>query len=127
MAREGGTASALADILHRMDQALYEFGSISPPQSQNLLSHFKGQLYLGCATLLIKRAVNDEGAWMDKVKLAGLLLLGAFVGEVVPQHSNVGGVRKVISGHMLQLLASGDSEWVERVMGVGSNIGDQAA
>ena len=25
MAREGGTASALADILHRMDQALYEW------------------------------------------------------------------------------------------------------
>lgn len=125
MAREGGTASALADILHRMDQALYEFGSISPPQSQNLLSHFKGQLYLGCATLLVKRAVNDQGAWRDTTKLAGLLFLGAFAGEVVLQHSNVGGVRKVISGHMVQLLANGDSQWVERVLGVGSNIGER--
>ena len=108
MAREGGTASALADIFHRMNQALYEFGSISPPQSQNLLSHFKGQLYLGCATLLVKRAVNDQAAWRDTTKLAGLLFLGAFAGEVVLQHSNVGGVRKVISGHMVQLLANGD-------------------
>ena len=120
MAREGGTASVLADILHRMDQALYEFGSITPPPAQNLLSHFKGQLYLGCATLLVKRAVKDQGAWRDTSKLAGLLLLGAFAGEVVTQHSNVGGVRKVIAGHMLQLLASGDSQWVERVLGAGS-------
>ena len=68
MAREGGTASALADILHSMDQALYEFGSISPPQSQNLLSHFKGQLY---PTLMVKRAVSDQGAWRIKTMLAG--------------------------------------------------------
>ena len=94
MAREGATASVLADILHRMDQTLYELGSISPPPSQNLLSHYKGQLYLGCATLLIKRAVKDVGAWRDTSKLTGLLLLGAFSGSVVPQHSRIGGVRK---------------------------------
>ena len=125
MAREGGAASVLADILHRMDQALYEFGSITPPPSQNILSHFKGQLYLGCATLLIKRAVNDQGAWRNTSKLAGLLFLGAFGGEVVPQHSSVGGVRKVIAGHILQLLAGGDSQWVERVVEVGSNMGER--
>ena len=123
MTREGGTACVLADILHRMDQALYEFGSITTPPSQNILSHFKGQLYLGCATLLAKRAINDPGAWKDTSKLTGLLFLGAFDGEVVPQHSSFGGVRKVIAGHMLQLLAEGDSQWVERVMGSSSNMG----
>ena len=125
LAREGATASVLADVLHRMDQALYEFGSISPPPSQNLLSHYKGQLYLGCATLLIKRTVKDQGAWRETNKLAGLLLLGAFGGEVVPQHSGVGGVRKVIAGHMLQLLAGGESQWVERVLSGCSNIGER--
>ena len=118
MAREGCTASALADILFRMDQALYEFGTITPPLSQNLLSHCKGQFYLGCATLLIKRAAT--GALRDSRKLAGLLFLGAFGAEVVPQHSSVGGVRKVIAGHMLRLLAGEDSQWLERL--VGSNM-----
>ena len=125
LVREGATASALADILHRMDQSLYELGSISPPPSQNLLSHFKGQLNLGCATLLIKRGVKDQGAWRDTSKLAGILLLGAFGGTVVPQYSRLGGVRKVISGHLLKQLAGGDSEWVERVLGIGSNMGER--
>ena len=90
MAREGGTASVLADILHRMDQALYEFGSITPPPSQNISSYLKGQLYLGCATLLAKRAIKDPGAWRDTSKLTGLLFFGAFDGEVIPQQSSLG-------------------------------------
>jgi len=32
-------------------------------------------------------------------------------------------VRKVVAGQMLQLLASGDSQWVERVVGIVSNMG----
>ena len=125
MAREGATASVLADILHKMDQALYEFASIIPPPSQNLLSHFKGQLYLGCATLVIMRALKDQESWRDTSKLAGLLFFGAFGGEVVPRHSSVGGVRKVVAGHMLKLLAGGDSQWVEKVVGLGSNMGEK--
>ena len=62
------------DIIHRMGQA--------PTLSQNILSHIKGQLYLGRATLLIMRAVKDQGAC-----------------------SSVWGVRKVIAWPMLQLLA----------------------
>ena len=118
MAREGATASVLANILHRMDQSLYEFGSITPPPSQSLLSHFRGQLFLGCATLLIKRAVKDHGAWRDTSKLAGLLFLKAFVEEVVPRHSSVGRVRKVIAGHMLLLIAGEDSQWLESLLGI---------
>ena len=57
--------SAIADILHRMDQALYEFGSVTSSPPLNLLSHFKGQLYLGCATLLVNRAVQNQGVWRD--------------------------------------------------------------
>ena len=121
MAREGATASVLAAILHKMDQALFEFGAITPPPSHDLLSHFKGQLYLGCATLLIKRAVNDQEAWRNISQQAGLLFLEAYGGEVVPQQKIIGGVRKVIAGHMLQLLAGGDSQWVERVV-ISSNM-----
>ena len=89
MTREGGTACGLSDILHRNDQALNEFGSITPP-SQNILFHFKMQLYLGCATLLAKRAIKDPGARRDTSKLTGFIFLAAFDGEVIPQQSSLG-------------------------------------
>ena len=108
-----------------MDQALYEFGSITPPPSQNISSYLKGQLYLGCATLLAKRAIKDPGAWRDTTKLTGLLFLGAFDREPIPQHSSLGGVRKVLAGHILQILAGGYSQWVERVIGSSSNMGER--
>ena len=31
----------------------------------------------------------------------------------------------VLAGHMLQLLAGGDSQWVKRVMGSSSNMGER--
>ena len=49
-----------------------------------------------------KGSEGPEGAWRDTSKLAGLLLLGDL------------SERKVICG---QLLASGDSQWLKRVMG----------
>ena len=96
----------LVDIIHRMGQALYEFGFITPPPSQNILSHIKGQLYLGRATLLIMRAVKDQGAWRDARKLGWASLIWELF-----QHRSVEGVRKVIAGPILQLLAGGHSQW----------------
>jgi hypothetical protein len=78
MSREGGTASMLADILHRIDQAL------------RILFHYS--------------SLKDQGGWMDTSKLAGLFFVRAFGGEVVSQHISVGGVRRVIVGCMLQLM-----------------------
>ena len=70
-----------------MDQVLYDFGSITPTAPHGIVSHFKGQLYLGCATLLVKKAVKDQGLWRDSSDLPGLLFLLAFDETVVSQYS----------------------------------------
>ena len=112
-----------ADILHRMDQSLKEFSSVSPPAKP--MSHFKGQLYHNAASLLVKRAVKDEGSWRDVSKLVGLMYLGAFGCDVMTEWSMVGSTRKVISGHMLLTMAGGDKQWSDRIMSVGSNVGER--
>ena len=123
--REGAGASVAADILFRMDQALADFTSISPPPQQKVVSHFKGQFYFGCANLLVKRAVKDDGSWRDTSKLVGLLYLGAFSNDITPEWSGVGSMRKVVSGHQLLSLADGDKQWSDRIMSVGSNVGER--
>jgi len=45
---------------------------LSSPSSESV--HFKEQLYLDCATLLIKRAVKGQGAWSDTSNLTELLV-----------------------------------------------------
>ena len=72
----------LSDILHRMDLALWELCSLSPPVSANVFSHWKSQFMMNCATLLIKRAVKDEAVWREYRKLVGQLYVGAWTGEV---------------------------------------------
>ena len=121
--REGAGASVCADILYRMDQSLKEFSSVSPPAKP--MSHFKGQLYYNAATMLVKRAVKDEGSWRDVSKLVGLMYLGAFGCDVYSDWSGVGCTRKVVSGHMLLTMVGGDKQWSDRILGVGSNVGEK--
>ena len=171
--REGAGASVCAEILHRMDQAMKDFSTVTTSPSlqvntlfwlvdslfsysdwftQNFInlwlvdlilfysliawyktvltsdwlqSHFRGQLFLNSATLLIKRAVKDEGSWRDTSKLVGLLYLGAHGCDLVSEWSGVGSMRKVVSGHMLQSLSGADKQWSDRILGVGSNVGDK--
>ena len=98
---------------------------VSPPPRQEVISHFKGQLFFSCANLLIKRASKDEGSWRDTSKLAGLLYLGAFGCDILPQWSGVGSMRKVVSGHMLHSIAGGDRQWSDRILSLGSNVGER--
>ena len=72
--REGASVSVVADVLHRMDkvmykillvyitctyiQGLYELGQLTGVD-QGVLSHLRGQLYLGADHLLVKRAIKD--------------------------------------------------------------------
>ena len=121
--REGAGASVCAEILHRMDLALADLAAVSPAPS--LVSHFKGQLYHNCANLLIKQAAKDEGSWRDTSKLVGLLYLGAFGSEILDSWREVGSVRKVVSGHMLHTIAGGDKQWTDRIMSLGSNVGEK--
>ena len=123
--REGAGASVCAEILHRMDLAMTDLCAVSPPPRQEVISHFKGQLFFSCANLLIKRASKDEGSWRDTCKLAGLLYLGAFGCEILPQWSGVGSMRKVVAGHMLHSIAGGDRQWSDRILSLGSNVGER--
>ena len=119
LAREGCTASVLADILHRMDQGLYKLSHTTPPPLPNFISHLKGQLYLCCATLLTKRAV-ERVVGESSGNLIWFLLLKAFGEEIVPEHSKAGEVRKVIAGYLLQQFPV---ENIERLTGLTMNIG----
>ena len=55
----------------------------------------------------------------------GLLYLGAHGCDLVSEWSGVGSMRKVVSGHMLQSLSGADKQWSDRILGVGSNVGDK--
>ena len=112
--REGAGASVCAEILHRMDLAMTDFTAVSPPPQQNILSHFKGQFFFGCANLLIKRSVKDESSWRDTSKLVGLLYLGSWCSEVLDDWSGVGSMRKVVAGHQLLTIAGEDKQWSDR-------------
>ena len=79
----------------RMDQAMRDYTSISPPPPQSEVSHFKGQLFYGCANILIKRAVKDEGSWRDVSKLVGLLYLGAYSCQIMPQWTGKLGINDI--------------------------------
>ena len=82
--REGAGAALLADILLRMDLAVQELCSLSPPVPPVTVSHWQSQFMLHCASLLTKRAVKDPAIamWRDYSKLVGQLYLAAWSGEV---------------------------------------------
>lgn len=123
-ARQGATASLLADLLHRLDQNLEQFGGVEPAPPRPLLSHFRSQLYLGCAVLLTKRALKDPSSWREGARLAGLLYLAAWAGDVAPECAAQGAVRRVVAAHLVTQLAAGETDWVERVSGL-SNAGER--
>ena len=114
-----------AEILHRLDLSMTDLLAVSPPPRQELISHFKGQFFFSCANLLIKRASKDEGSWRDTSKLVGLLYLGAFGCDILPEWSGVGSMRKVVSGHLLHSIAGGDQQWSDRILSLGSNVGER--
>ena len=105
----------LSDILHRIDLALWELCSLSPPVSANVFSHWKSQFMMNCATLLIKRAVKDEAVWREYRKLVGQLYVGAWTGELDQDRREVASASKVVAGHMLLSLALSDPEWSDRL------------
>ena len=117
----------LADILLRMDLALRELSSVSPPVPARLFSHWKSQFLLDCGTLLVKRAVKDEGLWREYSKLVGHVYAGAWAGEIAEERQEAGSARKVVAGHMLLHLARGDPEWSERIRttGLGGSLGEK--
>ena len=123
-ARQGAAASLLADLLHRLDQALEQFGGVEPAPPRPLISHFRAQLYLGCAVLLTKRALKDPSSWREGARLAGLLYLAAWAGDVAPECAAQGAVRRVVAAHLVTQLAAGEPDWVERVAGL-SNAGER--
>ena len=110
-------------ILHKMDQALYQLESVTHSRCRKAVSHFKGQLYMWCATLLNKRSESDLGPHSDRSKLAFLLFAGAYSADMSAQYWATGGARKVMSGHMLGLLA-GTPNWnMEMLSGLDCNTG----
>ena len=124
MARAGASEEVLTEIIFKMDQALGKLGSMCHPSTPDMC-HFKGQLYLGCATLLMMRSTKDKRAWKKNKRLVELLILEAFQGEVVPQHYCDGGTRKVIAGHMWEQLCDEESEQFIKIWGIDRNIGER--
>ena len=125
-AAEGATASCLADLLHRADQALHELALTSPAPSPALLAHYRGQVALHCAALLAKRALKDPGSWREGAKLAGVLYLEGWSSESPRELEGRGGSRKAVAGHMLRALQGEDREWGERLAGQsGASLGER--
>ena len=104
------STDVLYSILHKMDQALYQLESVTHSRCRKAVSHFKGQLYMWCATLLNKRSESDLGPHSDRSKLAFLLFAGAYSADMSAQYWATGGARNVMSGHMLGLL-TGTPNW----------------
>ena len=102
--REKASSKVLTETLNKMDKCIYLYKGITPSPNEKLLSHFAGQLYLGCATLLVKRFQEEKELWKDGIKHAWLLFLWAYGADISSQCWNEGGARRVIAGHMLQSL-----------------------
>ena len=123
--RETAGVALLADILHRMDLAMKDLCSLSPPVPANLVSHFKGQFLSNCALVLIKRAVKDEGAWRDQSRLVGQLYLAAWTAELVAEMMEAGSARKVVAGHLLLTIIRSDAQLTDRLLTAGSGQGEK--
>ena len=123
--RESAGLALLADLLHRMDLAMKELCSLSPPVPANLVSHFKGQFLSNCALLLIKRAVKDEGAWREQSRLVGQLYLAAWSADLLPQMTEVGSARKVVAGHLLLTIIRSDAQLADRLISAGPGLGEK--
>ena len=115
----------------KMDQLLYQFVSTYSSQSEPdnaIVSHFTGQLYLNCATMLCRRATQFPSASKECMKLGGLLLVAALQGNIVSHHRIDGYFRKVVAGHMVQFMCDKSSNWLEETleavgsMGLGERI-----
>ena len=83
--REKASSEVLTETLIKMDKCLYLYKAITPCQNEKLLSHFAGQLYLGCATLLVKRFKEEQELWKDGIKHAQLLFLWAYGADISSQ------------------------------------------
>ena len=93
--------SEVEKTLKSFDSCILQFENLS---EDHLLSHFKGQFYCACATLLVKKVNARKGADGNHLKHALLLYTLAYDADVSSQFWHEGGARKVFAGHMIQIL-----------------------
>jgi len=132
--RAGATASAAAEILHKLDQVLHladQLPASGQPQAwPALMAHFRGQLYLHAATLLFRRSQKEVSAWKENSKFAGALLLAGWgIRELEAEKNDgrrkhywkgSGSSRRSQAGHILLGMSGkqGPSVYQERLAGL---------
>ena len=100
--KNGASISQLAKLLHELDQCLNDFMKFKETPNPSLNSHFESELYLNCATLLVRRAMKNPKEKMKWMRWAGLLCQSALEGEVATECKIQGETRRAVAADFLE-------------------------